>query len=105
MPPAPKSDATVPDTYSLEENSQILAAADAYIRIVIEIGLKCGLRDQEIQPLEWRDISWEDSILRITSTPHHEFAIKDCEERDILIPAVGFLFYEALDTSSVPHLL
>jgi integrase len=61
MPPAPKYDATGPDTYSLEENGKILAIADSYMRRVIEIGLKCGLRDQEMHHLEWGDIRWEDS--------------------------------------------
>ncbi len=87
MPPAPKYDATVPDTYSLEENGKILAVADSYMRTVIEIGLKCGLRDQEMQHLEWGDIRWEDSILRVTSKPHWGFKIKDSEERDIPIPS------------------
>jgi integrase len=87
MPPSPKYDATVPDTYSLEENGRILAVADPYMRAVIEIGLKCGLRDQEIQHLEWADIRWEDSFLRVTSKPHWGFKIKDSEERDIPVPS------------------
>ncbi len=87
MPPAPKYDAKMPDTYSKDENGKILAAADGYMRLAIEIGLKCGLRDREMHHLEWKDIHWEDSILRVTSKPHWGFRIKNSEERDIPIPA------------------
>jgi integrase/recombinase XerD len=57
------------------------------VKLVIGIGLMCGLRDQEIQHLEWNDIYWEDSILRVTSKPHWSFKIKDSEKRDIPIRA------------------
>jgi integrase len=58
------------------------------MRIAIELGLMCGLRDQEIQHLEWSDIRWSDSTLRVTSKPHWKFKIKDSEERDVPIPSV-----------------
>jgi integrase len=87
MPPSPKYDATVPDTYSTEDNGKILAGADPYMRLVIELGLMCGLRDQEMQHLEWPDINWEHATLRVTSKPHWKFKIKDSEERDIPIPS------------------
>lgn len=87
MPATPKYDSKLPDTYSKNENGKILAAADDYMRLVIELGLKCGLRDGEIQHLEWSDLNFEDSILRVRSKPHWGFKIKDSEERDIPIPA------------------
>jgi hypothetical protein len=37
--------------------------------------------------LEWTDIDWQHSTLRVTSKPHWKFRIKDSEERDIPIPA------------------
>jgi integrase len=87
IPPAPKYDSTLPTTYSNEEITKILKAADPYMTLAIELGRKCGLRDQEIQHLEWPDIDWANSTLRVTSKPHWEFRIKDSEERDIPIPA------------------
>ena len=86
LPPTPKYDATLPNTYAPEDRTKILKVADPYLRIAIELGLMCGLRDQEIQHLEWQDIRWEDSTLRVTSKPHWGFKIKDSEERDIPIP-------------------
>jgi integrase len=87
MPPSPKYEVTLPDTYSPEEVGKILSAADPYMRLVIELGLMCGLRDQEIMHLEWPDIDWREATLRVTSKPHWGFKIKDSEERDIPIPA------------------
>jgi integrase len=88
LPPTPKYDATLPNTYAVEERANILSVADPYMRIAIELGMMCGLRDQEIQHLEWPDIRWADSTLRVTSKPHWKFKIKDSEERDIPIPSV-----------------
>lgn len=87
MPRTPKYDRTIPTTYSKDENAKILAAADDYMKLAIELGLKCGLRDQELQHLEWSDISLEDSVLRISSKPHWRFKVKDSEERDVPIPS------------------
>jgi integrase len=87
MPPAPKYDKKIPTTYSKDENGKILAAADEYMKLAIELGLKTGLRDQELQHLEWSDIHFEDSTLRVTSKAHWDFKVKDSEERDVPIPA------------------
>lgn len=86
LPPKPKYDATLPTTYTMEQMASILGAADDYMRLVIELGLMCGLRDQEIMHLEWTDIHSTESTLRVTSKPHWKFKIKDSEERDIPIP-------------------
>jgi integrase len=87
LPPTPKYDATLPDTYTLEQTGKILGVADAYMRLAIELGLMCGLRDQELMHIEWVDIHWAESTLRVTSKPHWGFKIKDSEERDIPIPS------------------
>jgi len=86
LPPTPKYDATLPNKYTLEQMGSILAVADPYMRMVIELGLMTGLRDQEIMHVEWADISWAESTLRVTSKKHWGFKIKDSEERDIPIP-------------------
>ena len=83
MPPTPKYDETLPTIYTAEETKAILGGADPYLRLALELGLKCGLRDMEIMHAEWPDIHWNDNILRVTSKPHWKFKIKDSEERDV----------------------
>lgn len=86
FPPEPRYDVELPTIYSKEEASAVLAAADGAMRIVIGLALKCGLREQEIAHLEWRDIDWQDAVLRIRSKAAYGFRVKDAEERDIPIP-------------------
>lgn len=86
LPPAPRYDETLPTIYSSEEIAGILAAADPYLRLVIGLALKCGLREQEIVHLEWPDIHRRERVLRVSSKPHHGFRVKDSEERDIPVP-------------------
>lgn len=88
MPPKPKYDAKLPTTYNAEEIRGILAAAanNLQMYVAIELGLKCGLREQEIMHLECRDIHFRDCVLRVCSKPEWGFKVKDSEERDIPIP-------------------
>jgi integrase len=53
------------------------------MRLVIELGLTLGLRDQELMHLEWVDVQRESNVVRVTSKPEWGFRIKDSEERDI----------------------
>jgi integrase len=85
MPPAPKYLKKRPTVYAKADNAAILAVADDYMRLAINLALKVGLREQELSHLEWGDIHWEDSILRVSSKPHWGFAVKDSEERDVPI--------------------
>ena len=87
MPPEPKYEESLPTVYSAEEIRAILKAADQYMRLVIEMGLKLGLRDQEIVYAEWTDIDWQHSVFRVQGKPHWGFKVKDSEQRDIPIPA------------------
>lgn len=86
LPPKPKFETKLPTVYGREEIGAILAAADEYMRLVIELGLKCGLREQEIMHLEWADINFTDSLLRVRSKPLYSFKVKDSEERDLPVP-------------------
>ncbi|WP_420239205.1 tyrosine-type recombinase/integrase [Telmatobacter bradus] len=83
IPPEPRYDVELPTMYSREQIASILQAADPYMRLVVSLALKCGLRDQEIVHLEWRDIDWHDAVLRVRSKPVYGFRVKDSEERDI----------------------
>jgi integrase len=86
IPPVPRYDETLPTIYTHEQIRDILAGAGPYMRLVIGIALKCGLRDQEIVHLEWSDIHCQDKVLRVSSKPRYEFRVKDSEERDIPVP-------------------
>ena len=86
IPPVPRYDETLPTIYTREQIKDILAAADPYMRLVIGLALKCGLRDQEIVHLEWPDIHRPDRVLRVSSKPRYDFRVKDSEERDVPVP-------------------
>jgi integrase len=87
MPPEPKYEAELPTIYSSDDIRSINAAADDYMRLVIEMGLKMGLRDQELMYAEWTDIDTQESVFRVQGKKHWDFQVKDSEQRDVPIPA------------------
>jgi integrase len=86
MPAKPKYEKSLPTTYTAKQVGAVLNAADGYMRLVIEFGLKCGLRELEIVFLEWTDIHWQDHVLRVQGKTEWKFKVKDSEQRDIPIP-------------------
>jgi integrase len=86
MPDKPKYEKTLPTVYTSEQITALLAVADDYMRLVIELGLKCGLREQEMMYLEWADIHESDKVLRVQGKPDWDFKVKDSEQRDVPIP-------------------
>lgn len=86
MPDAPKVEKELPTTYTVEDIKAIRAAADEHMTLVIDLGLKCGLREQEMMHLEWGDIHWTDKVLRVQGKPEWGFAVKDSEQREMPIP-------------------
>jgi integrase len=56
------------------------------MRVCILLGMKCGLRDQEMMHLEFRDINWADKTLRVQSKEQWEFLPKTWEQREIPVP-------------------
>lgn len=87
LPPKPKYELELPTVYTPDEVSTILGAADHYMRLVILVALKCGLRDQEIAHLTWTSVDLESKVLRVRSNPKWQFKVKDYEQRDLPIPA------------------
>jgi integrase len=83
MPPAPKYEITLPTIYTHGEIRAIRQAANDYMKLVIEIGLTLGLRDQEIMYAEWGDLDWQHSTYRVRSKKHWNFKVKDSEQLDI----------------------
>jgi integrase len=87
MPESPDYEKSLPTIYTSEETAAILAAADAYMRLAILMGLKLGLRELEIAHAEWQDVHWDDSVFRVQGKPHWDWKIKDRESRDVPIPS------------------
>ena len=86
IPPTPKYEEQLPTIYTAQQLKAIRAAADEYMGLVIDLGLKCGLREQEMMHLEWSDIHWTDKVLRIQGKTEWGFTVKDSEQREVPIP-------------------
>jgi len=86
LPPVPKYEMKLPTTYDRDQISTLLANADAAKRIMILLGLKLGLRDQELQHAEFGDVHWTDKTFRVQGKPKWGFRPKTWEQRDIPIP-------------------
>lgn len=85
IPPTPKYEDKLPTIYTSDQTRGMLAAAEPYMRICILLGLKCGLRDQELMHLEFRDLNWEDKTLRVQAKEEWGFSPKAWEQRDVPI--------------------
>lgn len=83
----PDYELKLPTVYSPDQVSSILGAADPYMRLVILLALKCGLRDQEIAHLEWSSVDLDKRVLRVRGNPAFGFRVKDSEERELPMPA------------------
>jgi integrase len=86
MPPKPKYEETLPTVYEGDEIRILLESADEYMTLVIELGNKCGLREQEIMFLEWTDLNFDTGVLRIKGKPLWGFKVKDSEQREVPVP-------------------
>lgn len=87
IPPKPRYEEKLPDVYSSEQTRKLLAKAKPYMRICILLGLKCGLRDQEMRHVEFRDVNWQDRTLRVRAKPQWKFTVKTWEQRNVPVPA------------------
>ena len=87
FPPAPDYEEKLPTIYERDEISSLLGEADEYLTMVILTAWKTGLRDQELMHLEFADIDWRESTLRVRAKPQWGFKVKDKEQRDVPIPA------------------
>jgi integrase len=86
MPQKPKYEKSLPTIYGTEQITPLREAADDYMRLVIELGSQCGLRELEMVYLEWPDIHRKEKILRVQGKPFWGFKVKDSEQRDVPIP-------------------
>ena len=86
FPPKPRFEESLPDVYSPEQTRALLAVANPYMHMCILLGLKCGLRDQELRHIEYRDVNWQHKTLRVRGKPQWNFTVKTWEQRDIPLP-------------------
>lgn len=86
IPPAPRYEKALPTIYDAKSLATLHKQADEYMRLVIDLGLMCGLREQELQFLEWADIDFAGNTLRVQGKKHWDFKVKDSEQRDVTIP-------------------
>jgi integrase len=87
LPPKPKYEAKLPTVYRAKDVSAILDVADGAMAVVIDLALKCGLREQELMHLCWSDIGFDDATLKVRSKPEWGFKVKDAEQREVPVPA------------------
>jgi integrase len=82
---APRFEKKIPDCYSEEQVEALLTAAKSdESRLLIKILANTGLRDQELQHLEWPDINLKTGVLKVQGKPG--WNIKDFEQREIPLP-------------------
>src|ERR1035437_116441 len=86
IPPRPRYEEKLPDMYSSVQTSALLEAADPYMRMCILLALKCGLRDQELRHVEFRDVNWETKTLRGRAKPQGKVTMNTGEQREGPVP-------------------
>lgn len=88
MGKVPRYEKTLPEIYSDEELKRFFASLkEDRHKILFELFLSTGLREQEAMYLEWPDISVQTATLTIHSKPKYGFKIKDKEERSVPLSA------------------
>lgn len=87
-PGRPKFEKTLPEIYTPAELKALFASVkDDRLNLIFDLLLKTGLREQEGMYLCWPDLDLSAGMLRVRSKSEFGFKVKDCEERDIVIPA------------------
>jgi integrase len=87
LPPEPSYEQQLPTIYTSAQIKRLLEKADAFMRIVVLLALKCGLREQELMYLEWADINLGEAVLQVRGKARWGFAVKDKEQREVPIPS------------------
>lgn len=85
-PSRPKYEKTMPEIYGDELKPFFGSLKQDYHKLLFEVLLTTGLREQEAMHLEWADISVVGKTLLVCSKTHWGFKVKDKEERSLPIP-------------------
>ena len=93
LAPRPKFDTNAEvKTYSRSQIEALLNAADDYMTVVLNLGLRLGLREQEIMHAEWSDVNWTARTIRVQNKEHLGFKTKTQQSRTVpLGPMVDLL--------------
>lgn len=89
--PKPRYEKTLPEVYTPDELDTFFAHLESvesdYDRLLFDVLLTCGLREQEVMHLEWKDVNAEASKLTLRANPKWGFKLKDYEEREVPLKA------------------
>lgn len=81
---APRYDVTLPEVYTGDQLTAFFGSLRSeYHRVVFNLLLKTGMREQEAMYLQWADLDMRRRTLLVRSKPELGFRIKDREERSI----------------------
>lgn len=83
---APKYVEEMPEVYTQEELDAFFAACDPTESLIFSVFLKTGLREKELIHLEWSDLNFKESTLRVSAKPLYGWRPKTNSEREIPIP-------------------
>jgi integrase len=85
-PRAPKYEKTMPEIFEDEALKAFFTSLEnPYHRLVFELLLKTGMREQEAMHIEWNDISILAKTLQLRAKPKYQFKMKDHEQRALPI--------------------
>lgn len=86
-PYTPRYEQRLPEVYGEEELRAFFDSLSGDpLKVVYEILLMTGLREQEAVYLAWTSVDLDRGILRVRSNPEYGFKVKDKEQRDLPIP-------------------
>jgi integrase/recombinase XerD len=72
--------------YETEELNALLAACNDRERVLFLFYLLTGMRKKEVRYCSWRDVDFQNHVVRVTAKPQWGFKPKNKEEREIPIP-------------------
>jgi integrase/recombinase XerD len=72
--------------YEAEELKALLAACQDRERVLFLFYLLTGMRKKEVRYCTWRDVDFQNHVVRVTAKPQWGFKPKNKEEREIPIP-------------------
>ena len=84
---APRVHHKLPHIYTRAQVGELLAASNHEDRLIWEVFLAAGLREQELSHLGWEDVLFEVGMLHLHAKPDLKFTLKDREERQIPLPS------------------
>jgi len=73
--------------YQAEELNALFAACRDSERVLFLFYLLTGMRKKEVRYCTWRDVDFQNHVVRVTAKPQWGFKPKNKEEREIPIPA------------------